>query len=120
MHRFCHDYSGLGKKFNLPTVESFQENIDGILCYKIMSKVIKCKDLRSRFPFNNPDIMLRSKKPFFPNPQEYNTMITQKNPIFRLSNIGNEIIQKNTFLIDFKVSVDNAKILINKQMFQYK
>ena len=37
LHRFCNDYSGLEKKFNLPTVESFQENIDGIIIMKEFS-----------------------------------------------------------------------------------
>ena len=49
MHRFDHVDTNRNKKYDLPLINSIFEVSDVVCMYKIMNKVIKCKELKEKF-----------------------------------------------------------------------
>ena len=116
-NKFCHDYSNLMLKYELPSILSLFKANEAIFLYKIMSGSINCVSLNNLLPRNNNRISMRKSLYFYPNLPLIK--LYERDPIYRLCVIGNNLLIKKPFLSSFDFDLSKVIVLIKMIFYNY-
>lgn len=118
LHRFCHDYNHLGLQYELPTIKSLFDYNDAIFLYKVFSNSIRCPEIRNRFKMNSKPRALRHYNLFY-TALPTSRLIT-RNPIFRLSKLGNWLTYEKPVLRNFDLEIGVSKNIIKNLILSFE
>lgn len=118
LHRFNHDYTDLGLIFDLPTIKTLLDYNDAIYLYKIFCGYISCNDLKFSFKLNNKVVALRHHNLFYLDlPSSH---LISRNPIYRMSKLGNFLLREKPLLANFDLDISVAKKVIKDLILRFE